>query len=1505
MNRCFKVIFNKCTGSWVAVSEIFRGFSKNSSAKKTVATTLLATLLTPLCSPSFAVENSLLTDNIVSEQTTVTGVEISNFIKHPLQENWLSPNHASLDGVNKGQIGLLVQNQLTGSGKFTVNLPSFSDSTAGASLTGIIIDGSQNGSVQWTGDMGLEVKAPQAIGTGLMLVDKGVLTGNGKLSVASEGSGASTTVEIKEGGNLTWTGDATLSTSLNSKGEVDSNNEPLYDYSAIGIAVEFPSTMEDDNFSNLIGQDGLIGKAAISGNVDITSSIDILAGSNPDVSFSSVSLYASPFDGEITSASNASEYAKISLGSAGKTISLKSSLKGSLNDESLAAGAYIEGGYLELAGSSINVESSIEGRGEAVGLLADLGGKIKVTADTISIQTNSNPAATVSSSGFKLEGSSRVEGTGAIKIDANSIDSVGVEVRAGSQFSWTGNSTVNVNGKPASAADSKDLEVGAGGFMLVFHSDESTADQQGSSLLLNGNLQLAAVTENVKDSQQAAYAVGLHVATTREDSVLTVQKADSISVAASLVSYKENDYAAALSSYGGTMNLAGTDIKVSAQAQGAGSAYAIRTSFEEISFSNPVPTLGSSVINIGTGGLTNKVTLSAKADSGKAYAIYVAGGHINLVGDVSIESGKIYIANEDTAKVSVVGNLNLSTLDIIESDSKAIDIESSGSITTLSNVVFTNAASETASEIGKTRYENKLNFASGSKLILNDTKYTLDYLKDAKKQLNDTPIVEMTGELVGKLTTADLKDLGGNVLSNATLETNGDATISAADLPADGEIGVGSVNLGDGTSFTVAASGKEMQVVGSADNLISNSEGTPINVKVENDSKLILGGSQETKGGKINGTVTVDNSAGSNTATLTIAGANNASELSVFNVSDSVTASGNSDIIVTDYASLETNQFTVAENATLFVGEALKDGTPYKNGVGHLVVNDKMTLSGNMVLDPAWGAQGSSKAALKSLTMEKDAQIVVGQNSMLVLGDTKMDDAQKALAKLNLDALSEGSVEALLFINLKKDNQIDLSNGSILVSGAATGKAKSDGLVVKANGLLGLGLDNAEVEKASQDGNALFESTKLTMENGSYLVLNMEDVTSTEDLAINLINLSNGSSVGDEVKVDGMGGLWYDYRYDSATGKIFASYDPTEKLLENGLVAPNVVRATLALSTNSTEVAGLTDFRKLLSEGKIAEASAWMNQRALFSTAGAAQAMAVTTSSMVSDTIIRHGSLISSYDHDKVGMDLWIDVDGLFSRANSYEAGTSKYGYRGDLAGITLGSDYSFGNGLAAGAAFSVGKGSVRSKGEASGIKNKIEYFGINLYGTWNTQYANVIGTLGYIQSKNELSSSAAKAKPDTKAFTVGVRVEKDLNLNDSFTLTPHVGFQYSHIKMDNFAASGFKYSSDNANLYQIPVGIALKGNFESSCGAKVKPFIDLSVSPTMGDKKVKNVFALEGSSASDTIDARIANNALFNAKVGLEATRGNHSIGLNYGLNAGNKGRTDQLLQAKYRYSF
>ena len=350
-------------------------------------------------------------------------------------------------------------------------------------------------------------------------------------------------------------------------------------------------------------------------------------------------------------------------------------------------------------------------------------------------------------------------------------------------------------------------------------------------------------------------------------------------------------------------------------------------------------------------------------------------------------------------------------------------------------------------------------------------------------------------------------------------------------------------------------------------------------------------------------------------------------------------------------------------------------------------------------------------------------------------------------------------------------------------------------------------------------------------------------------------------------------------------------------------IAPNTVNAALA----SGEGLGVERINALLDINSgltIEQAASEINRIALMGTASAAQAMAVNGASLIADTLDQHGSVLAAYAHEKQGADLWIDLSGMTSKASRYQAGSTNYGYKSDIGGATVGADYAFGNGAALGGAVSFGKGSARGQGNGSGIKNDITYWGANVYGVWNTEYANVIANVGYLQSKNKISHAGYKGKPDVKTFSVGVRVEKPLALNEVITVTPHVGARYLHVDMESFKAGGFKYSAEKANLFQVPFGVAFNGK-ANVASVDVKPFVDVQIAPALGDRKVKNKFALATGGASDSIDSRIANNAMYSAKVGVEAAKGAHAFGLNYGIGSGDKGRVDQVLQAKYRYQF
>ncbi len=66
------------------------------------------------------------------------------------------------------------------------------------------------------------------------------------------------------------------------------------------------------------------------------------------------------------------------------------------------------------------------------------------------------------------------------------------------------------------------------------------------------------------------------------------------------------------------------------------------------------------------------------------------------------------------------------------------------------------------------------------------------------------------------------------------------------------------------------------------------------------------------------------------------------------------------------------------------------------------------------------------------------------------------------------------------------------------------------------------------------------------------------------------------------------------------------------------------------------------------------------------------------------------------------------------------------------------------------------------------------------------------------------------------------------------------MGVRYTYLKLNSFNAGGMTYKADNVNLVSVPIGAALNANLSTQGGVKVKPFMDVTVAPTFGDRKVK-----------------------------------------------------------------
>ena len=173
-----------------------------------------------------------------------------------------------------------------------------------------------------------------------------------------------------------------------------------------------------------------------------------------------------------------------------------------------------------------------------------------------------------------------------------------------------------------------------------------------------------------------------------------------------------------------------------------------------------------------------------------------------------------------------------------------------------------------------------------------------------------------------------------------------------------------------------------------------------------------------------------------------------------------------------------------------------------------------------------------------------------------------------------------------------------------------------------------------------------------------------------------------------------------------------------------------------------------------------------------------AQTAALTTSDFIQDSLNLHGSTLAAYSHQPSGADLWIDVNGMFSKANRYKAGTETFGYKSDLGGVTLGGDYSFENGYTLGLAGSFGKGSVRG-GQGCGLRNKERYFLL-----WSQSLRCRAGPIRKLCWYSRLSSNqkmksnrtGTKGKPDVTSFSLSLLAEKPLALNEAVTVHTSCG---------------------------------------------------------------------------------------------------------------------------------
>ena len=295
------------------------------------------------------------------------------------------------------------------------------------------------------------------------------------------------------------------------------------------------------------------------------------------------------------------------------------------------------------------------------------------------------------------------------------------------------------------------------------------------------------------------------------------------------------------------------------------------------------------------------------------------------------------------------------------------------------------------------------------------------------------------------------------------------------------------------------------------------------------------------------------------------------------------------------------------------------------------------------------------------------------------------------------------------------------------------------------------------------------------------------------------------------------------------------------------------------------------------------------------------QTMTMDAVNQMGETVADRVSLLTQR---AAGVNVWAAANGGMFEAKSLFDGA---GYESDIYSGVLGVDYQFACNAVLGAALTIGTADTDNKNSTVKASTDSDLVGFSVYAS--KTFADVIGVsadIGYLTASNDVTANgygqAWKFSQDTDAFTIGLRTEVLAEVG-AVKLVPHIGIRYTALSTDGFEA-GYKTEIDDQNVFQMPVGVTVSGDFQTGDWT-VAPKFDLSVVPTFGDKDADLKLGITGVNATDDLAVRVIDSNPVQATLGVNATNGAWGFGLNYKLGVGSDDRMNNTFNVNVRYAF
>ena len=624
---------------------------------------------------------------------------------------------------------------------------------------------------------------------------------------------------------------------------------------------------------------------------------------------------------------------------------------------------------------------------------------------------------------------------------------------------------------------------------------------------------------------------------------------------------------------------------------------------------------------------------------------------------------------------------------------------------------------------------------------------------------------------------------------------------------------------------------------------------------------------------------------------------------------------------VNNTGDIETGKLTIDDGLVKIDGGSLKAEETDLNGGDLVIGNDREPTEENHV-----------KAEINPTGDVIDTNIYVKNNGDLNLGPKGGLDWA--------DSIGSPTVPSGTPSRLVITNNVTTGPGGGIAVGPNVWTDK-DNHVQIGNGDLYFAKDSLTVIDSSilSDGKSAFNTTsdiaKVTVEPGANLVLgNIEEVGD--------YTIVNGYITGGN-ETDGMwtGGWTGENLYalpqdGSGINWILTLHNDPSKIWVNATLAdvrtvypdiaiPNIANDDL-LQCKSGD-AGADFICRVLRDKEldVAGKTKVINSVANIAFAGGAMSVSMNDLNTAADSIEGRVSMRNEAFTEygvmrewERGNDLWVDVIGGKQKYKSLSAtGISKAGFDTNAYGLVMGYDRKLaGKSVILGAAFSYNHGSLDSTGDVLKTKNKYDSFGLHAYGAYApVDRVNLIGTLSWMHNSSDITQSInaagfnkADADVKTNLFSLGARAEATLPVGKA-NVIPHAGLRYVWAKSGSYdtKVDGKKVwgnTPDATNTFQLPVGVAVRGDIMTASGWNVRPQADLTLIPQFGDTEQKTKLS-NFNGVSDKLSGEFAGKFGTNINLGVQADKGPATFGVRYGFTGGTKGKADHAFKFEARYRF